>query len=83
VRGPGRARRQTNPDGRAATQLIPSHARYSAPAAGILVLVYAVSRDSAARLLMIALMALTLTNPAVALLPIDRQAAVEAPQAPP
>jgi hypothetical protein len=36
----------------------------------MLVLVYAVSQDRVARLLMVALVALTLTNPVVALLPI-------------
>ena len=59
---------------------IPSYARYSAPAAGMLVLVYAVSRDAAARLLMVALIALSVTNPVVALLPIDNRPAVEVPK---
>lgn len=58
---------------------IPSYARYGAPAAGMLVLLYAVTRDRAARYLMVALMALTLTNPVVALLPISHGTAVEAP----
>jgi hypothetical protein len=58
---------------------IPSYARYSAPAAGMLVLLYALTRDRAARYLMVALMALTLTNPVVALLPISHGTAVEAP----
>jgi hypothetical protein len=61
---------------------IPSYARYSAPAAGMLVLVYVVSRDQAARLLMVALVALSLTNPVVALLPVDNRAAIEVPKAP-
>jgi hypothetical protein len=60
---------------------IPSYARYSAPAAGMLVLVYAVRRDRPARLLMIALVALTLTNPVVALLPTSHTAALNAPEA--
>jgi hypothetical protein len=59
---------------------IPSYARYSAPAAGMLVLVYAVSRDRAARLLVVALVALTLTNPVVALLPISHPSVVAAPK---
>jgi hypothetical protein len=59
---------------------VPSYARYSAPAAGMLVLVYAVSRDTAARLLMVALIALTLTNPVVALLPYDNGVAVKVPK---
>ena len=62
---------------------IPSDARYGAPAAGMLVLLYALSRDRTARLLMVALMALTLTNPVVALLPISNQPAVQVPQPPP
>jgi hypothetical protein len=62
---------------------IPSYARYGAPAAGMLVLLYALTRDRAARLLMIALMALTLTNPEVALLPIDHPAQVQVPPPPP
>jgi hypothetical protein len=49
---------------------IPSYGRYSAPAAGMLVLLYAVGRDRSARFLMAALVALTLTNPVVALLPV-------------
>jgi hypothetical protein len=61
---------------------IPSYARYSAPAAGMLVLLYAVTRDRAARYLMVALMALTLTNPIVALFPISHGTAVEAPPPP-
>jgi hypothetical protein len=61
---------------------IPSYARYGAPAAGMLVLIYAVSRDAAARWLMIAVVALTLTNPVVALLPIEHPSQVEAPGAP-
>jgi hypothetical protein len=62
---------------------IPSYARYGAPAAGMLVLMYAVSRDRASRLLMVALMALTLTNPVVALLPISNQPSVQVPPPPP
>jgi hypothetical protein len=62
---------------------IPSYARYSAPASGMLVLIYGISRDAAARLLMIALMALSLTNPVVALLPYDNREAIEVPKAPP
>jgi hypothetical protein len=62
---------------------IPSYARYSAPAAGMLVLLYALSRDRAARLLMLALMVLTLTNPVVALLPISNQPSVQVPPPPP
>jgi len=62
---------------------IPSYARYSAPAAGMLVLIYGVTRDAAARMLIIALMALTLTNPMVALLPYDNREAIEVPKAPP
>lgn len=62
---------------------IPSYARYGAPAAGMLVLVYAVTRDAAARWLMIGLMALTLTNPIVALLPFDNREAIEVPAPPP
>jgi hypothetical protein len=61
---------------------IPSYARYSAPAAGMLVLLYAVTRDRAARYLMIGLMALTLTNPVVALFPISHGTAVEVPPPP-
>ena len=57
---------------------IPSYARYGAPAAGMLVLVYAVSQDRVARLLMVALVALTLTNPVVALLPIKHGPVVNA-----
>ena len=49
---------------------IPSYARYGAPAAGMLVLLYAISRDRRARNLMVALMVLTLTNPEVALFPM-------------
>jgi hypothetical protein len=59
---------------------IPSYARYSAPAAGMLVLIYGVSRDAAARWLMIALIGLTVTNPIVALLPYDHREAIEVPQ---
>jgi peptidoglycan/LPS O-acetylase OafA/YrhL len=62
---------------------IPSYARYCAPAAGMLVLLYAVSRDRAARFLMLALMVLTLTNPVVALLPISNQPSVQVPPPPP
>jgi hypothetical protein len=62
---------------------IPSYARYGAPAAGMLVLVYAVTRDAVARWLMIGLMALTLTNPIVALLPFDNREAIEVPAPPP
>jgi len=58
---------------------VPSYARYSAPAAGMLVLVYAIGRDRAARYLMVALVALTLTNPVVALLPTRH---TDAPQDP-
>jgi hypothetical protein len=61
---------------------IPSYARYGAPAAGMVVLLYAVSRDRAARLLMLALMVLTLTNPVVALLPISNQPSVQVPAPP-
>jgi hypothetical protein len=57
---------------------IPSYARYGAPAAGMLVLVYAVSQDRVARLLMVALVALTLTNPVVALLPIKHGPVINA-----
>jgi hypothetical protein len=60
---------------------IPSYARYGAPAAGMLVLVYAVRRDLPARLLMVALVGLTLTNPVVALLPTSHTAALNAPEA--
>ena len=62
---------------------IPSYARYCAPAAGMLVLLYAISRDRAVRLLMVGLMALTLTNPVVALLPISNQPSVQVPPPPP
>jgi hypothetical protein len=58
---------------------IPSYARYGAPAAGMLVLLYAVSRDRVLRALMLALMVLTLTNPVVALLPIANDASVQLP----
>lgn len=58
---------------------IPSYARYGAPAAGMLVLLYAVSRDRALRALMLALMLLTLTNPVVALLPTANDASVQIP----
>jgi peptidoglycan/LPS O-acetylase OafA/YrhL len=58
---------------------IPSYARYGAPAAGMLVLLYAVSRDRALRALMLALMVLTLTNPVVALLPTANDASVQIP----
>jgi hypothetical protein len=49
----------------------------------MLVLLYAVSRDRAARFLMLALMVLTLTNPVVALLPISNQPSVQVPPPPP
>ena len=58
---------------------IPSYARYSAPAAGMLVLVYAITRDRVAQYLMIALMALTLINPVVALLPTSHGPDVSPP----
>ena len=58
---------------------IPSYARYGAPAAGMLVLLYAVSRDRPARALMLALMVLTLTNPVVALLPVSNGPQVQVP----
>jgi peptidoglycan/LPS O-acetylase OafA/YrhL len=61
---------------------IPSYARYGAPGAGMLVLLYAVSRDRAARFLMLALMALTLTTPVLALFPISKPAQVEVTQLP-
>jgi hypothetical protein len=61
---------------------IPSYARYGAPAAGMLVLLYAVTRDRTARLLMVALMALTLTNPVLALFPISRPAQIDVLQLP-
>jgi hypothetical protein len=61
---------------------IPSYARYGAPAAGMLVLLYAVTRDRVAAYLMIALMALTLTNPVLALFPTSHAAQVEVPQLP-
>ena len=61
---------------------IPAYARYGAPGAGMLVLLYAVTRDRAARLLMLALMALTLTNPVLALFPISRPAQVDVSQLP-
>jgi hypothetical protein len=62
---------------------IPSYARYSAPAGGMLVLVYAVSRDVAARWLMVGLVAMTLTNPVMAVLPIAHTEAVQDPRTPP
>jgi hypothetical protein len=62
---------------------IPSYARYGAPAAGMLVLLYAVNRDRAARFLMVAVVVLTLTNPVVALLPISNQPSVQVPPPPP
>jgi hypothetical protein len=49
----------------------------------MLVLLYAISRDRAVRLLMVGLMALTLTNPVVALLPISNQPSVQVPPPPP
>jgi len=58
---------------------IPSYSRYAAPAAGMLVLLYAVSRDRALRALMLALMVLTITNPVVALLPISNAPSVQVP----
>jgi hypothetical protein len=58
---------------------IPSYARYGAPAAGMLVLLYAVTRDRALRALMLALMVLSLTNPVVALLPTANDASVQIP----
>jgi hypothetical protein len=61
---------------------IPSYARYGAPAAGMLVLLYAVSRDRPARWLMLGLMVLTLTNPVVALLPISNAPSVQIPAKP-
>jgi hypothetical protein len=61
---------------------IPSYARYGAPAAGMLVLLYAVARDRPARWLMLALMVLTLTNPVVALLPISNAPSVQIPAPP-
>ena len=59
---------------------IPSYARYAAPAAGMLVLLYAITRDRALRALMIALMVLTLTNPVVALLPVFHPPSVQIPK---
>ena len=61
---------------------IPSYARYGAPAAGMLVLLYAISRDRAMRALMLALMVLTVTNPVVALLPMSNDASVQVPAPP-
>ncbi len=58
---------------------IPSYARYAAPAAGLLVLLDGIRRDLAVRLMMAALIVLTLTNPVVALLPISHAPAVQAP----
>ena len=48
----------------------------------MLVLLYAVSRDGAARFLMLALMAMTLTNPVLALFPISKPAQVEVSELP-
>jgi hypothetical protein len=61
---------------------IPSYSRYTAPAAGMLVLLYAVSRERALRALMLALVILTVTNPVVAMLPIGNGVSVQAPPAP-
>ena len=61
---------------------IPSYARYSAPAAGALVLLYALQPGRVAAGLMIALVALTLTNPVVALWPVDHPAVITPPPAP-
>jgi hypothetical protein len=61
---------------------IPSYARYGAPAAGMLVLLYAITRARALRLLMAGLMVLTLTNPVVALLPVANQPSVQLPPPP-
>jgi hypothetical protein len=58
-----------------------SYTRVSAALGGVLVLAYAVSRDTTARLLMIALVGLSLTNPVVALLPTSRSEAIFDPSA--
>lgn len=62
---------------------IPSYARYTAPAAGLLVVMYGIARDRLVAISMFALMALTLTNPVVALLPISHPPAVQDPATPP
>jgi hypothetical protein len=59
---------------------IPSYARYGAPAGGMLVLIYALSRDRVAWVLMIGLVGLTLTNPVMALFPIKHPTVVTAPE---
>ena len=48
---------------------VPSYSRYSAPAAGLLVLAYAVRPGRAALGLMVAVVALSLANPIISLLP--------------
>jgi hypothetical protein len=58
---------------------IPSYSRYAAPAAGMLVLAYALRRTWWSTALLAAIAALTLTNPVVALVPSHQQAMVRPP----